>query len=146
MAVLNVPLVYPGVLHGCISGLSRDSVVRASRTTWGSVTSSNYGLTPGYMAGTEIVSRTDTELYSYLAGMNGVAYTNAQGEARFTASSRSSGSHRDWTHLCRASNSRVRGALWKALYVQDGKGGLDVNQGLWYTIPSDCLPGTGEVV
>jgi hypothetical protein len=38
-------------------------------------------------------------------------------EARFTASSRSSGSHRDWTHLYRASNSRVRGALWKALYV-----------------------------
>jgi hypothetical protein len=64
-------------------------------------------------------------------------------EARFTASSRSSDSHRDWTHLYRASNSRVRGALyvqdygdwthlyrasnirvrgalWKALYVQDG--------------------------
>jgi hypothetical protein len=40
-------------------------------------------------------------------------------EARFTASSQSSGSHRDWTDLYRASNSRVRGALWKALYVQD---------------------------
>jgi hypothetical protein len=52
-------------------------------------------------------------LYSYLAGMNGVAYTNAQCivqivtiEARFTASSRSSGSHRDLTDLYRASNSR----------------------------------------
>jgi hypothetical protein len=31
-----------------------------------------------------------------------------------------SGSHRDWTDLYRASNSRVGGALWKALYVQDG--------------------------
>jgi hypothetical protein len=26
----------------------------------------------------------------------------------------------DRTHLYRASNSRVRGALWKTLYVQDG--------------------------
>jgi hypothetical protein len=43
-------------------------------------------------------------------------------EVRFTASSRSSGSHRDWTDLYRASNSRVRGALWNALYVQDAKG------------------------
>jgi hypothetical protein len=41
-------------------------------------------------------------------------------EARFTASSRSSGSHRNWTDLYRASNSRVRGVLLKALYVQDG--------------------------
>jgi hypothetical protein len=40
-------------------------------------------------------------------------------EARFTASSRSSRSHRDWTDLYRASYSRVRGALWKALYVQN---------------------------
>jgi hypothetical protein len=40
-------------------------------------------------------------------------------EARFTASIRSSGLHRDWTDLYRAS-SGVREALWKALYVQDG--------------------------
>jgi hypothetical protein len=65
-------------------------------------------------------------LYSDLAGMNGVAYTMHNAlcryvtmEARFTASSRSSGSHRNWTDLYRASNSRVRGVLWKALYVQD---------------------------
>jgi hypothetical protein len=42
-------------------------------------------------------------------------------EARLTASSRSSGSHRNLTDLYRASNSQlVRRALWKALYVQDG--------------------------
>jgi hypothetical protein len=48
-------------------------------------------------------------------------------EARFTASSRSSGSHRNWTDLYMASNSRVRGALWKALYVQDVHSGTRGN-------------------
>jgi hypothetical protein len=45
----------------------------ASCTPW------NYGLPPR-IYGWDIVSRTDTIelLYSYLAGMNGVAYTNAQ--------------------------------------------------------------------
>jgi hypothetical protein len=75
-----------------------------SRTTWGSVTPSNYGPTPGYMG--ETVSRTNTIdlLYSYLAGMNGIACTmhnvlctSVTIEVRFTAS-RSSGSHRDWPH------------------------------------------------
>jgi hypothetical protein len=47
-------------------------------------------------------------LYSYLAGMNGVAYTmhnvlcrSVTIEARFTAFSRSSGSRRDWSHVWR---------------------------------------------
>jgi hypothetical protein len=67
----------------------RVSTTATSRTTRGSVTPSNYALTPGYV---EL-------LYSYLAGMNGVAYTmhnmlcrSVRIEERSTAYSRSSGS------------------------------------------------------
>jgi hypothetical protein len=51
--------------------------------------------------------------------MHNVLCRSVTVEERFTASSRSSGSHKNWTDLYRASNSRVRGALWKALYVHD---------------------------
>jgi hypothetical protein len=57
-------------------------------------------------------------------------------EARFTASSRSNASHSDWTHLYRASNSWSRGALWKALHVQDAL--LEDGLVLEFLVMNDC--------
>jgi hypothetical protein len=101
----------------CVELLIKYNEVRAipSITTWGSVTPVKLRTNPR-IHGRDSVSRTNTIdtielLYSYLAGMNGVAYTmhnvlcRSVTEARFIASSRSSGSHRNCTHL--------HGGIWR---------------------------------
>jgi hypothetical protein len=60
-------------------------------------------------------------------------------EARFTASSRNSCSHRDWTDLYRASNSAVEGAV-----VLDDSVLVWLNSG--NPIKSNCLPSSLEVM
>jgi hypothetical protein len=83
----------------------------------GSVTPSNYGLTPGYMAGTMCVenqhNRHNTDIvfvprWHKMASptqMHNASCRSVTIEARFTAYSRSSGSHREWTHL--------HGGIWR---------------------------------